>query len=139
MSVVARLSVLPSHSFASLNNAGQTQTHLKQDIHHLFLLKELQDACAQGVKVRCLGAEVDGGGIGFEGVDDALGEGGREVERHEGRAAQLSATNPNFRKDEPLLGLVFGRCRPPQHRKESRKGRNIKNGPKKTYPPATAS
>ena len=88
-------------------NQVKLKTHLKQDIHHLFLLKELQDAGAQGVKVRCLGAEVDGGGIGFESVDHALGEGGREVERHEGRAAQLSATDPNLEMMSHLLALFL--------------------------------
>lgn len=50
--------------------------------------------------MRGQGAEVDGLGVCFEGVEDAVREGGRQVERYERRGAEPLADGQHFAQPE---------------------------------------
>ncbi|CAG8979334.1 hypothetical protein HYALB_00002458 [Hymenoscyphus albidus] len=57
---------------------------LHQHITHLLLLKQLEDPHAQAVEMLREGADIDRFCVGLEGVRDAWGEAGRQVQRDEG-------------------------------------------------------
>lgn len=58
-------------------------TYIAQNLDHLLLLEQLQDARSEIVEVGSKRAEMDGPRIGFEGIENARGEGGGVVQGNE--------------------------------------------------------
>ena len=77
-------------------------TYVQQQVCHLLLLEQLEDARAQAVEVRRQSAQVDGPGVGFQGVEDAGGERGWEVQGNEWGGAEAGAAPGNQRGDGGL-------------------------------------